>query len=151
MDKFGHYDSTIRNYENSCAINVGLVFSKREGIRSTLDYLVAGLILALPVFLIARQPDLGTALLVLAAGLYVIILAGLPWRWIVPIITAGGIAILMLIVFSSSICAPDVSWPLIREYQKNRVCTLLDPSNDPLGRGFHTIQAMIGWLWRIFW
>ena len=118
-------------------------FQKREGIRSTLDYLVAGLILALPVFLIARQPDLGTALLVLAAGLYVIILAGLPWRWIVPIIAAGGIAILMLIVFSSSICAPDVSWPLIREYQKNRVCTLLDPSNDPLGRGFHTIQAMI--------
>lgn len=93
-------------------------FQKREGIRSTLDYLVAGLILALPVFLIARQPDLGTALLVLAAGLYVIILAGLPWRWIVPIIAAGSIAILMLIVFSSSICAPDVSWPLIREYQK---------------------------------
>lgn len=118
-------------------------FQKREGIRSTLDYLVAGLLLALPVFLIARQPDLGTALLVLAAGLYVIILAGLPWRWIVPIVAGGGIAIILLIIFSGTICAPDVSWPLIREYQKNRVCTLLDPSSDPLGRGFHTIQAMI--------
>jgi rod shape determining protein RodA len=118
-------------------------FQKREGIRSTLDYLVAGLILALPVFLIARQPDLGTALLVLAAGLYVIILAGLPWRWIVPIVATGGVAILLLIIFSSSICAPDFNWPLIREYQKNRVCTLLDPTSDPLGRGFHTIQAII--------
>lgn len=118
-------------------------FQKREGIRSAWDYLVAGLLLALPVFLIARQPDLGTALLVLAAGLYVIILAGLPWRWILPVVATGGIAILLLIVFNGSICAPDVSWPLIREYQKNRVCTLLDPSSDPLGRGFHTIQAMI--------
>jgi rod shape determining protein RodA len=118
-------------------------FQKREGIRSAVDYLVAGLLLALPVLLIARQPDLGTALLVLAAGLYVIILAGLPWRWIVPIVAGGGIAIILLIIFSGSICAPDVSWPLIREYQKNRVCTLLDPSSDPLGRGFHTIQAMI--------
>lgn len=118
-------------------------FQKREGIRSSFDYLVAGLLLALPVFLIARQPDLGTALLVLAAGLYVIILAGLPWRWIVPIVAGGGVAIILLIIFSGSICAPDVSWPFIREYQKNRVCTLLDPSSDPLGRGFHTIQAMI--------
>jgi rod shape determining protein RodA len=118
-------------------------FQKREGIRSAFDYLVAGLLLALPVLLIARQPDLGTALLVLAAGLYVIILAGLPWRWIVPIVATGGVAILLLIIFSSSICAPDVNWPLIREYQKNRVCTLLDPTSDPLGRGFHTIQAII--------
>jgi len=118
-------------------------FQKREGIRSAFDYLVAGLLLALPVLLIARQPDLGTALLVLAAGLYVIILAGLPWRWIVPIVVTGGVAILLLIIFSGSICAPDVNWPLIREYQKNRVCTLLDPTSDPLGRGFHTIQAII--------
>ena len=118
-------------------------FQKREGIRSAFDYLVAGLLLALPVLLIARQPDLGTALLVLAAGLYVIILAGLPWRWIVPIVAIGGVAILLLIIFSSGICAPDVTWPLIREYQKNRVCTLLDPTSDPLGRGFHTIQAII--------
>lgn len=46
-------------------------------------------------------------------------------------------------MFGGSICAPDVTWPFIREYQKNRVCTLLDPSSDPLGKGFHTIQAVI--------
>ena len=61
----------------------------------------------------------------------------------VPIVAIGGVAILLLIIFSSGICAPDVTWPLIREYQKNRVCTLLDPTSDPLGRGFHTIQAII--------
>ena len=59
-------------------------FQKREGIQTTWDYVVAIIILAIPVFLIARQPDLGTALLVFAAGLYVIILAGLPWKWILP-------------------------------------------------------------------
>ena len=118
-------------------------FQKREGIRSAVDYLVAAILLALPVFLIARQPDLGTALLVLASGLYVIILAGLPWRWIIPVVAIAGVAILFLVVFSGSICAPDINWPLIREYQKNRICTLLDPSSDPLGKGFHTIQAVI--------
>lgn len=118
-------------------------FQKREGIRSGLDYLVAAILLALPVFLIARQPDLGTALLVLASGLYVIVLAGLPWRWIVPVVAIGAVGILLLIIFGGTICAPDISWPFIREYQKNRICTLLDPSSDPLGKGFHTIQAMI--------
>ena len=62
-------------------------FQKREGIQNTWDYAVAAIILAIPVFLIARQPDLGTALLVFAAGLYVIILAGLPWKWILPFIS----------------------------------------------------------------
>lgn len=118
-------------------------FQKREGIRSGLDYLVAAILLALPVFLIARQPDLGTALLVLASGLYVIVLAGLPWRWIVPVVAIGAVGILLLIIFGGTICAPDINWPFIREYQKNRICTLLDPSGDPLGKGFHTIQAMI--------
>ncbi|MCX7244272.1 MAG: rod shape-determining protein RodA [Burkholderiales bacterium] len=118
-------------------------FQKREGVLKAWDYAVAGLLLALPVFLIARQPDLGTALLVFAAGLYVIILAGLPWRWIIPIVVLGVIGIALLIIFGSTICAPEMSWPLFKEYQKNRVCTLLDPSSDPLGKGFHTIQAII--------
>ena len=118
-------------------------FQKREGALKVWDYAVAGLLLALPVFLIARQPDLGTALLVFAAGLYVIILAGLPWRWIIPVGVIGVIGIVLLIIFGSSICIPEMSWPLVKEYQKNRVCTLLDPSSDPLGKGFHTIQAII--------
>ena len=118
-------------------------FQRREGIQNGWDYLVAAVILAIPVMLIARQPDLGTALLVFAAGLYVIIFAGLPWRWIVPVIGVLAIGILLLIIFRGSICASDVTWPLLHGYQKNRICTLLDPSSDPLGKGFHTIQSVI--------
>ncbi len=118
-------------------------FQKREGIQKTWDYGVAAAILAIPVFLIARQPDLGTALLVFAAGLYVIILAGLPWKWILPFVGLGVIGILLIIIFGSTICAHDVVWPFVHDYQKHRVCTLLDPTSDPLGKGFHTIQSMI--------
>ena len=118
-------------------------FQKREGIQTTWDYGVAAIILAIPVFLIARQPDLGTALLVFAAGLYVIILAGLPWKWILPFVGLAIAGILLIIIFGSTICANDVVWPLVHNYQKHRVCTLLDPTSDPLGKGFHTIQSMI--------
>ena len=118
-------------------------FQKREGIQRGWDYGVAAIILAIPVFLIARQPDLGTALLVFAAGLYVIILAGLPWKWILPFVGIGVIGILLIIIFGGTICAHDVVWPFVHDYQKHRICTLLDPSSDPLGKGFHTIQSMI--------
>ncbi len=118
-------------------------FQKREGVLKTWDYAIAGCILALPVFLIARQPDLGTALLVLAAGLYVIILAGFPWRWIIPVVVVAVIGIILIISFGNIICTPEMIWPLVKEYQKHRICTLLDPSSDPLGKGFHTIQAII--------
>ena len=118
-------------------------FQKREGIQKSWDYGVAAIILAIPVFLIARQPDLGTALLVFAAGLYVIILAGLPWKWILPFVGLGAVGILLIIIFGSTICAHDVVWPLVHNYQKHRICTLLDPTTDPLGKGFHTIQSMI--------
>ena len=118
-------------------------FQKREGIQKSWDYGVAAIILAIPVFLIARQPDLGTALLVFAAGMYVIILAGLPWKWILPFVGLGAFAIILIIIFGNMICAHDVVWPLVHNYQKHRVCTLLDPSSDPLGKGFHTIQSMI--------
>ena len=118
-------------------------FQKREGIQKSWDYGVAGIILAIPVFLIARQPDLGTALLVFAAGLYVIILAGLPWKWILPFVGLGVVGILLIIIFGNTICAHDVVWPFVHDYQKHRICTLLDPTSDPLGKGFHTIQSMI--------
>ena len=118
-------------------------FQKREGIQKSWDYGVAAIILAIPVFLIARQPDLGTALLVFAAGLYVIILAGLPWKWILPFVALGVVGIFLIIIFGSAICAHDVVWPLVHNYQKHRICTLLDPTSDPLGKGFHTIQSMI--------
>ena len=118
-------------------------FQKREGIQKTWDYGVAAIILGIPVALIARQPDLGTALLVFAAGMYVIILAGLPWKWILPFVGIGAFGIILIIIFGNTICAHDVAWPLVHDYQKHRICTLLDPSSDPLGKGFHTIQSMI--------
>jgi rod shape determining protein RodA len=118
-------------------------FQKREGIQKSWDYGIAAIILGIPVLLIARQPDLGTALLVFAAGMYVIILAGLPWKWILPFIGIGAFGIILIIIFGNTICAQDVAWPFVHNYQKHRVCTLLDPSSDPLGKGFHTIQSMI--------
>jgi rod shape determining protein RodA len=118
-------------------------FQKREGIQKSWDYGVAAVILGIPVLLIARQPDLGTSLLVFAAGMYVIILAGLPWKWILPFIGIGALGIILIVIFGHTICAHDVVWPLVHNYQKYRVCTLLDPTSDPLGKGFHTIQSMI--------
>jgi rod shape determining protein RodA len=118
-------------------------FQRRETSLAFRDYLVAGVILLVPGLLIARQPDLGTALLVLAAGFYVIFLAGLSWRLIVPVAVLAAVGLVALIAFESRICQPDVVWPGLKAYQKARVCTLLDPTTDPLGRGFHIIQATI--------
>jgi rod shape determining protein RodA len=118
-------------------------FQKREGQLRTLDFFVATLLLAIPVGLIVKQPDLGTAILVLSGGLYVIFFAGLRWRWIVPPIVIGLIGILLILIFEDHLCADDVNWVVLHEYQRQRVCTLLDPTNDPLGKGFHILQGMI--------
>jgi rod shape determining protein RodA len=118
-------------------------FQRREGHVRALDYLIALALLAVPVGLIVKQPDLGTAILVLSAGLYVVFFAGLSWRLVIPVLLVGVVAATALVVAEEQICQPDVKWPLLRDYQKNRVCTLLDPSTDPLGKGFHIIQGMI--------
>ena len=118
-------------------------FQRREGQTRASDFVVALALLALPVGLILKQPDLGTAILVLSAGLYVMFFAGLTWRLIAPLLLIGAAGIAAVHLFSESICQPDVNWPMMRAYQKNRVCTLLDPSSDPLGKGFHIIQGMI--------
>jgi rod shape determining protein RodA len=118
-------------------------FQRREGQLRVPDFGVALLILAIPVGLIVKQPDLGTAILVLSAGLYVIFFAGLSWKLIIPVLVIGVTAITAIVLTEERICQPDVTWPLLREYQKNRVCTLLDPTTDPLGKGFHIIQGMI--------
>jgi rod shape determining protein RodA len=104
---------------------------------------VGFVILMVPVGLIAKQPDLGTAVLVFAAGLFVIYLAGLSFKLIVPVLAAGVIAVASVATFQDKICQPQVQWPLMHDYQKHRICTLLDPTSDPLGKGFHTIQAVI--------
>ena len=118
-------------------------FQKREGQLRPLDFLVAAVLLAVPVGLIMKQPDLGTALLVLAAGVSVIFFAGLSWRLVIPPVALGLIAVTLLVVFEPQLCADGVSWPGLRDYQQQRICTLLDPGRDPLGRGFHIIQGMI--------
>ena len=118
-------------------------FQRREGQARVPDFLVALGLLAVPVGLIVKQPDLGTAILVLSAGMYVIFFAGLSWKLILPVVLIAGVAITAVVVSEQRICQPDVKWPLLRDYQKNRVCTLLDPTTDPLGKGFHIIQGMI--------
>jgi len=118
-------------------------FQTCEGRMRFAEWAVAALILLLPFGLVAKQPDLGTAILILSAGLYVLFFAGLSWKLIVPVMLAGGAAIVALIVSEPTICQPGVNWPLLKDYQQQRVCTLLDPSKDPLGKGFHILQGMI--------
>jgi len=94
------------------------------------NFAVALVMLVIPVALIARQPDLGTAVLITAAGFFVLFLAGLSWRIITGLAIAGAAAL------------PFV-WSALRDYQRQRILTLFDPSQDPLGTGYHTIQSMI--------
>ncbi len=118
-------------------------FQRREGQPRMPDFLAAGALLLLPVVLVIKQPDLGTALLILAAGLYVIFFAGLSWWLILPVMCAGLIGIAAVVWSEPMICAEGVRWPVLHEYQQHRICTLLDPAKDPLGKGFHIIQGMI--------
>jgi rod shape determining protein RodA len=105
-------------------------FQKREGLIRWQEFLVAALLLVIPVGLIAKQPDLGTALLVLAAGFYVIFLAGLSWKILLGLVLAGTASL-------------PVVWSVLHDYQRARIMTLIDPTSDPLGKGFHIIQSTI--------
>jgi rod shape determining protein RodA len=105
-------------------------FDKNEITLRLKEYVGATLILMLPVLLILRQPDLGTALLIAVSGFYVLFLAGLSWRII------GGLFVTALT------CVP-ILWSFMHDYQQRRVLTMLDPSQDPLGAGYHIIQSSI--------
>lgn len=105
-------------------------FQKREGRIGWREFLTAVLLLAIPAVLIVKQPDLGTALLITATGFYVILLAGLSWKAIVGIIVAVGASLPLV-------------WSILHDYQRQRVMMLIDPSTDPLGKGFHIIQSVI--------
>lgn len=130
-------------------------FQQREGMIHFGTFIIAIVLLAIPLGLIVIQPDLGTSLLVGAAGLYVIFFAGLSWKLIVPVVLLGVIGIGAIVGFGDMLCQPEIDWRVLREYQKQRVCTLLDPTQDPLGRGFHIIQSTIaigsGGLWGKGW
>ena len=118
-------------------------FQKREGQLRPLDFAVGATLLAVPVALIMKQPDLGTSLLVLATGVSVIFFAGLSWRLIWPPVLLAIVGVVLLVVFESDLCSEGVRWSVLRDYQQQRICTLLDPAKDPLGKGFHIIQGMI--------
>ena len=118
-------------------------FHRREGQTRPIDFIGAFALLAVPVALIMRQPDLGTALLVMAAGLAVIFFAGLSWKLVLPPVVIAAVGIVSIIAFEPQLCADGVDWHVLHEYQRQRVCTLLDPTRDPLGKGFHILQGMI--------
>ena len=118
-------------------------FQRREGQLRPLDFAVATFLLVVPVGLIVKQPDLGTALLVLSAGLSVIFFAGLSWKLILPPFLIGLVAVALIVGYESTLCADGFDWRVLHDYQKQRICTLLDPGKDPLGKGFHIIQGMI--------
>jgi rod shape determining protein RodA len=87
-------------------------------------------LVVLPTMLIAKQPDLGTSLLVAAAGFFVVFFGGIRWRLLL-----GAIATILALI--------PVLWQFMHDYQKQRVLTLFDPQSDPLGSGYHIIQSMI--------
>jgi rod shape determining protein RodA len=105
-------------------------FARREASLRLADYAIAAVLLALPVGLIVKQPDLGTSLLISASGCFVIFLAGLSWR----LIFSAGIGIAAV---------TPLLWSMMHDYQRRRIEILLNPYQDPLGAGYHTIQATI--------
>jgi len=117
-------------------------FHKHETTLKLRNFAVAALLLIVPLGLIARQPDLGTAALVGAAGFYVIFFAGISWK------VLGALA-------GIGLAALPIGWGFLHGYQRKRVLTLLDPTTDPLGAGYHIIQSTIavgsGGLWGKGW
>ncbi len=105
-------------------------FHKYEAALNFRHFIIAGILLLVPFGLIAKQPDLGTAILVGAAGFYVIFFAGLPWK----VMAGMGLA---------AAGAAPLAWNLLHDYQRKRILTLIDPTTDPLGSGYHIIQSTI--------
>lgn len=109
---------------------IAYFFSLKTTIISKLDYIKAFILLMIPFALIAKQPDLGTGILVFTSGFFVLFFAGLSWR----------IIIVALILF---LLSTPVIWHFLHTYQQHRILTLINPQSDPLGKGYHIIQGMI--------
>jgi len=105
-------------------------FEKNEATLRLRNFVVAVILLLLPVALIARQPDLGTSILIAASGFYVLFLAGLSWR-------------VMLATALAAVASAPFLWSMLHEYQRHRILMLFDPEQDALGKGYHSIQSMI--------
>ncbi len=106
-------------------------FFARDSLPPKTRYMALGGVIALmPILLIAKQPDLGTAVLILGSALAVLFLAGISWRSIIAVLILASLAVPLL-------------WSHLHDYQRQRIVTLLDPASDPLGSGYHTIQSMI--------
>lgn len=105
-------------------------FQRNEMVLRAKHYLMGAAMLLVPFLLILRQPDLGTAMLIGASGFYLLFFAGLPWK----VILGGG---------ALGAASLPLIWNLMHDYQQRRVLTLLDPSADPLGDGYHIIQSTI--------
>lgn len=118
-------------------------FQKREGPMKFLDLCVSSALLLVPFLLIVKQPDLGTAILVFGAGFFVIYFAGMSFKFLIPVMLIGVVGIGSIYVNQATLCDDDFDWVVLHDYQKHRICTLLDPNTDPLGKGFHTIQSTI--------
>jgi rod shape determining protein RodA len=105
-------------------------FDRHEANLRFKHFIVAAVLIGLPAALVLKQPDLGTAVLIAAAGFYVLFLAGLSWR-------------VMIGLFAAGLAAMPVVWSHMHDYQRQRILTLLDPTQDPLGKGYHIIQSTI--------
>lgn len=105
-------------------------FSRRDATPRLTNHAIGALLLAIPVGFIMKQPDLGTSLLIASSGFYVLFLAGLSWRLLIGLGVLG------------AVMAP-IFWTLLHDYQRRRIEILFDPYQDPLGAGYHTIQATI--------
>jgi len=116
-------------------------FQKFEGRIGWKDFVFASVMIVVPVYLIKRQPDLGTALLIAASGFYVLYLAGLSWKIIVGLFAIGTAGVVALFTLGED--AGPLAWFHLHGYQRERVLTFIDPTRDPLGAGYHSTQASI--------
>ncbi len=114
----------------SVPLILGYYYSNKNTIVKGLDYIYGLILILMPFALIAKQPDLGTGILVLASGVFVLFFVGLPWR----------VIILAIVTFVAS---TPLIWHHLHDYQQHRILTLLNPQSDPLGKGYHIIQGII--------